>query len=49
MTHVLIEIPDEQLLSLVLEAQRGEEAVDSLIEAVFQWGMNVYNGDISIS
>ena len=49
MTHVMIEIPDEQLLSLVLEAQRGEVAVDSLIEAVFQWGMNVYNGDISIS
>ena len=49
MTHVLIEIPDEQLLSLVLEAQRGEVAVDSLIEAVFQWGMNVYNGDVSIS
>ncbi len=48
MTHVMIEIPDEQLLSLVMEAQRGEVSVDSLLEAVFQWGMNVYNGEVSI-
>ena len=48
MTHVMIEIPDEQLLSLVMEAQRGEVSVDSLLEAVFQWVMNVYNGEVSI-